>query len=41
MVGPDPGVGFGPSGEGYIRLTAFGDRNQIIEAVDRIKEWKI
>ncbi|GAB1359995.1 LL-diaminopimelate aminotransferase [Porphyromonadaceae bacterium] len=36
-----PGVGFGPSGEGYIRLTAFGDRNQIIEAVDRIKEWKI
>ena len=21
-----PGVGFGPSGEGYIRLTAFGDR---------------
>ncbi len=36
-----PGVGFGPSGEGYIRLTAFGDRAQIIEAVDRIKEWKI
>lgn len=36
-----PGVGFGPSGEGYIRLTAFGDRTQIIEAVDRIKEWKI
>lgn len=21
-----PGVGFGPSGEGYFRLTAFGER---------------
>lgn len=33
-----PGVGFGPSGEGYFRLTAFGDRENIIEAMRRIKE---
>jgi LL-diaminopimelate aminotransferase len=32
-----PGVGFGPSGEGYFRLTAFGDRNNTAEAVERIK----
>lgn len=31
-----PGVGFGPSGEGYFRLTAFGDRNKTIEAMKRI-----
>jgi LL-diaminopimelate aminotransferase len=31
-----PGSGFGPSGEGYLRLTAFGDREQTLEAVDRI-----
>lgn len=31
-----PGVGFGPSGEGYFRLTAFGDRNRTIEAMERI-----
>lgn len=33
-----PGVGFGPSGEGYFRLTAFGDRENTIEAMMRIKE---
>jgi LL-diaminopimelate aminotransferase len=32
-----PGAGFGPSGEGYFRLTAFGARDQTEEAVDRIK----
>jgi LL-diaminopimelate aminotransferase len=32
-----PGAGFGPSGEGYLRLTAFGSREQTVEAVDRIK----
>lgn len=32
-----PGIGFGPGGEGYLRLTAFGDREDIIEAVNRIK----
>ena len=32
-----PGAGFGPSGEGYIRLTAFGDAAATAEAVERIK----
>lgn len=32
-----PGSGFGPSGEGYLRLTAFGARAVTEEAVDRIK----
>jgi len=34
-----PGVGFGPSGEGYIRLTAFGEREDCEEAMKRIKKW--
>ena len=34
-----PGVGFGPSGEGYLRLTAFGDHDDTIEAIQRIKHW--
>ena len=33
-----PGAGFGPSGEGYIRLTAFGDAAATAEAVERIKK---
>ncbi len=33
-----PGSGFGPSGEGFFRLSAFGDRNNVIEAVERIKK---
>lgn len=32
-----PGVGFGPSGQGYFRLTAFGNRESAQEAVERIK----
>lgn len=32
-----PGSGFGPSGEGYFRLTAFGTREDALEAVCRIK----
>ena len=32
-----PGSGFGPSGEGYFRLTAFGSRESALEAVHRIK----
>lgn len=32
-----PGAGFGPSGEGYFRLTAFGNKENTIEAVERIK----
>ena len=31
-----PGSGFGPSGEGYFRVTAFGSRAQSAEAVERI-----
>lgn len=33
-----PGAGFGPSGEGYFRLTSFGDVNNTIEAIERIKK---
>ena len=33
-----PGAGFGPSGEGYIRLTAFGDGEKTREAVERIQK---
>lgn len=32
-----PGSGFGPSGEGYFRLTAFGSRENTIAAMERIK----
>ncbi len=32
-----PGSGFGPSGEGYFRLTAFGTYENTKEAVERIK----
>ena len=34
-----PGVGFGPSGEGYLRLTAFGDRDDTLEAMARLRKW--
>ena len=33
-----PGSGFGPSGEHYFRLTAFGTRETTIEAVERMKK---
>ena len=36
-----PGVGFGPSGEGYIRLTAFGTHEDCVEAMRRIRNWLI
>lgn len=32
-----PGSGFGPSGEGYFRLTAFGSYENTLKAVERIK----
>lgn len=32
-----PGAGFGPSGEGYFRLTAFGNRENTEKAIERIK----
>ena len=33
-----PGSGFGKNGEGFFRLTAFGDKDRTIEAMRRIKE---
>jgi LL-diaminopimelate aminotransferase len=33
-----PGAGFGPSGEGYLRLTGFGRRDETEEAVERIRK---
>ena len=33
-----PGSGFGPAGEGYFRLTAFGNAEKTVEAVERIKK---
>ncbi|GIL82212.1 hypothetical protein Vretifemale_11131, partial [Volvox reticuliferus] len=33
-----PGSGFGPAGEGFVRVSAFGSRNNILEAVRRFKE---
>lgn len=33
-----PGTGFGPSGEGYFRLTAFNTRKNTEEAMERIKK---
>ena len=32
-----PGAGFGNNGEGFFRLTAFGDRDATIEAMERFK----
>lgn len=32
-----PGAGFGENGEGFFRLTAFGDREATIEAMERFK----
>jgi LL-diaminopimelate aminotransferase len=37
-----PGVGFGPSGEGYFRLTAFGSKENTEEAIRRFTtEFKL
>lgn len=33
-----PGSGFGPSGEGFVRFSAFGHRADVLEAVQRLKE---
>ena len=35
-----PGVGFGPSGEGYVRFTAFGSHEKTDEALERIGRWQ-
>ena len=37
-VATTPGAGFGPSGEGYIRLTAFGDAEDTKTAVERVRD---
>lgn len=34
-----PGSGFGPHGEGYFRLTAFGTKENTVEAIERIKKY--
>ncbi len=34
-----PGVGFGPSGEGFIRFTSFGNREDCLMALERISKW--
>ena len=36
-VATTPGAGFGPSGEGFVRLTAFGNAEATKEAVERVK----
>jgi len=36
-----PGAGFGPGGEGYLRLSAFAPRDTIIEACDRLKKQMV
>ena len=34
-----PGSGFGKKGEGYLRLTGFGNRERTLEALERIKKY--
>ncbi len=36
-----PGVGFGPSGQGYFRLSSFGHRENVEEAVERFKRLNL
>ena len=36
-----PGAGFGPSGQGYFRLTGFGDPADIAEAADRLSHFTL
>ena len=33
-----PGAGFGENGEYFFRLTAFGDKNNTLEAMDRLRQ---
>ena len=35
-----PGVGFGPNGEGYTRFSGFNSRENTMEAVERMKNWR-
>lgn len=41
LVAGTPGSGFGPAGEGYFRLTAFGHFDDTKEAVERIKRLRL
>ena len=36
-----PGSGFGPAGEGYFRLSAFGKPENVVEAMERFKTLKV
>ena len=36
-----PGAGFGPSGEGYVRFSAFSNRHDCEKAMDRMKKCRI
>ena len=33
-----PGAGFGRAGEGFIRISAFNSRENVLEAIDRISK---
>ena len=33
-----PGSGFGPSGEGYFRFSAFAERENVVKAMERLKK---
>lgn len=35
-----PGSGFGPSGEGYIRFSAFAERENVLQAIERLKDLR-
>lgn len=36
-----PGVGFGPSGEGYLRITGFGKYEDTLTVIERLSNWNI
>ncbi len=36
-----PGVGFCPGGEGYVRFTGFNKREEVEEAMERMKRWTV
>ena len=33
-----PGAGFGAAGEGFVRISAFNSRENVLEAVERLKK---
>ncbi|TFG21286.1 MAG: LL-diaminopimelate aminotransferase [Promethearchaeota archaeon] len=35
-----PGIGFGKSGEGFFRITSFGQHEDTMEAIKRIENWE-